>query len=126
MNKETFMSLIRTLLTSIGVFIIGKNLLGNPIDHSVVEMLIGIAMSLTSVIWSLLDKTIAIEMLQSFIRQVIVGIGGLLLAKGYTTPEKIEAILGVATAVLPLLYSVLSRKKTEAIKSGEVPLSVLK
>ena len=126
MTKETLLSLVRTLLTSIGVFFIGKNLLGIVVDSSTVEIIVGIVMSAVSVVWSIYDKTVAIEAVQSFIRQLIVGIGGLLLAKGYITPEKIEAILGVATALLPLVYSILSRKKTDEIQAGNIPVENLK
>ena len=120
MNKETVFTLIRTLLTSVGVFLIGKNFLGAPIDQSVWQMLVGIIMSATSVIWGVMDKTIGLEMLQSFIRSAIVGLGGLLVAKGSLSPEKLESILGIVLAILPLLYSILSRKKSDGIAEGSI------
>jgi hypothetical protein len=120
MNKETVFTLIRTLLTSVGVFLIGKNFLGAPIDQSVWQMLVGIIMSATSVIWGVMDKTIGLEMLQSFIRSAIVGLGGLLVAKGSLSPEKLESILGIVLAILPLVYSILSRKKSDGIAEGSI------
>jgi hypothetical protein len=120
MNKETVFTLIRTLLTSVGVFLIGKNFIGSPIDQSVWQMLVGIIMAGVSVVWGILDKTIGLEMLQSFIRSVIVGLGGLLVAKGSMTPEKLESILGIVLAVLPLIYSILSRKKSDGINEGSI------
>jgi len=59
-------------------------------------------------------------MLQSFMRSAIVGLGGLLVAKGSLSPEKLESILGIALAVLPLLYSILSRKKSDGIADGTI------
>ncbi len=120
MNKETVFTLIRTLLTSVGVFLIGKNFLGSPIDQSVWQMLVGVIMAGVSVIWGIMDKTIGLEMLQSFIRSAIVGLGGLLVAKGSMTPEKLESILGIVLAVLPLIYSILSRKKSDGIAEGSI------
>jgi hypothetical protein len=120
MTKETVFTLIRTLLTSVGVFLIGKNFLGSPIDQSIWQMLVGVIMSGVSVVWGIMDKTIGLEMLQSFIRSVIVGLGGLLVAKGSMTPEKLESILGIVLAFLPLVYSILSRKKSDAIMEGSI------
>ena len=126
MNKDTILSLIRTLLTSVGMFLLGKNLLGSPIDPSTWQMIVGVTMSAASVAWGILDKSIAIEMVQSFIRSAIIGFGGLLVAKGSLSPEKLESILGIAMALLPLLYSILSRKKTAGIEDGTIKLSTLK
>jgi hypothetical protein len=120
MNKETIYTVLRTLLTSVGVFLIGKNFMGSAIDQSVWQMLVGVIMAAVSVVWGIMDKTIGIEMLQSFIRSAIVGLGGLLVAKGSLSPEKLESILGIALAVLPLLYSILSRKKSDGIADGTI------
>lgn len=126
MNKETIFTIARTLLTSVGVFLIGKNFMGSQIDQSMWQMLVGIAMSAFSVVWGVWDKTLGIEMLQSFIRSAIVGLGGLLVAKGTLTPEKLESILGIALAVLPLVYSILSKQKSGEIKEGSITPDALK
>ena len=126
MNKETIFTLLRTILVSVGVFLVGKNFMGSPIDQSVWQMLVGIIMSGLAVVWGILEKSLAIEMLQSFIRSAIVGLGGLLVAKGTMTPEKLESILGIALAVLPLLYSIVSRKKSDAIVEGAIRPDSLK
>ena len=126
MNKETIFTIARTLLTSVGVFLIGKNFLGQAIDQSLWQMLVGIAMSAFSVAWGIWDKTLGLEMLQSFIRSAIIGVGGLLVAKGTLSPEKLESILGIALAVLPLLYSLLSKKKSGDLANGAIEPSVLK
>lgn len=126
MNKETILSLIRMFMTSIGMFMFGKNILGQPIDNSIWEMIIGVVMAGVSVVWGILDKNVAIEMLQSFIRSAIIGFGGLLVAKGSLSPERLESILGVAMSLLPLLYSILSRKKTGDLDNGKLTIQELK
>lgn len=126
MNKETIFTLLRTVLVSVGVFLVGKNFLGSPIDAVMWEMLVGIAMSGLAVLWGILDKDLPIEMLQSFIRSAIVGLGGLLVAKGSLSPEKLESILGIVLAILPFIYSVISRKKSDAIVEGAVQPEKLK
>ena len=126
MNKETIYTIARTLLTSVGVFLIGKNFMGQQIDQVMWQMLVGIAMSAFSVVWGIWDKTLGIEMLQSFIRSAIIGFGGLLVAKGSLTPEKLESILGIALAVLPLVYSILSKKKSTELANGTIEPNALK
>lgn len=126
MNKETIFTIARTLLTSVGVFLIGKNFLGQAIDQVLWQMLVGIAMSAFSVVWGIYDKTLGLEMLQSFIRSAIIGLGGLLVAKGSLSPEKLESILGIALAVLPLVYSILSKKKSTELAEGYIEPSALK
>ena len=126
MNKETIFTIARTLLTSVGVFLIGKNFLGQAIDQVMWQMLVGIAMSAFSVAWGMYDKTLGLEMLQSFIRSAIIGLGGLLVAKGSLSPEKLESILGIALAVLPLVYSLLSKKKSTELAEGTLEPSALK
>ena len=126
MNKETIFTIARTLLTSVGVFLIGKNFLGQAIDQVLWQMLVGIAMSAFSVAWGMYDKTLGLEMLQSFIRSAIIGLGGLLVAKGSLSPEKLESILGIALAVLPLVYSILSKKKSTELADGYIEPSALK
>jgi hypothetical protein len=126
MNKETLMSLLRTFLTSFGVFLLGKNLLGAAIDQSVWQMVVGVVMAGVSVVWGIFDKTVGIEMLQSFLRSAIIGFGGLLVARGSLSPEKLESILGIVMSILPLLYSMLSRKKTNNLVNGTLSLEELK
>lgn len=126
MNKDTTLSLLRTLMTSFGIFLLGKNLLGSEIDQSIWQMVVGVTMAGVSVIWGVFDKTVDIEMLQSFIRSAIIGFGGLLIARGSLSPEKLESILGIVVSILPLLYSMLSRKKTNQIAAGEILIEDLK
>ena len=126
MNKETLMSLLRTFLTSFGIFLLGKNLFGSVIDQSVWQMVVGVTMAGVSVIWGIFDKTVGIEMLQSFLRSAIIGFGGLLVARGSLSPEKLESILGIVMSILPLIYSMLSRKKTNDLVNGTLSLEELK
>ena len=126
MNKETLMSLLRTFLTSFGIFLLGKNLFGSVIDQSIWQMVVGVTMAGVSVVWGIFDKTVGIEMLQSFLRSAIIGFGGLLVARGSLSPEKLESILGIVMSILPLLYSMLSRKKTNHLVNGTLSLEELK
>jgi hypothetical protein len=69
---------------------------------------------------------LGIEMLQSFIRSAFVGFGGLLVAKGQLSPGTLESVIGVITAILPAIYSFLSRKKSQEIAKGSIIVEALK
>ncbi len=126
MDRKTIETLLRTAMTSLGVFMLGKNLLGTAIDASVWQMVVGTAMSLLAVVWGVLDKNLGIEMLQSFIRSAFVGFGGLLVAKGQLSAGTLESVIGVITAILPAIYSFLSRKKSQEIAKGAIIVEALK
>jgi hypothetical protein len=118
--------MIRALMTAIGFFLMGKNLLGNPVDQVMMEMLSGVVLAGVSVYWGIVDKTVTIEAWQSFLRQLIVGVGGLLIAKGRISAELLNDILGAALAIIPVLYSVLSRQKSNNLAQGWINTTELK
>lgn len=126
MNRSTIETIVRGLLTAVGTFLIGKNLLGSPIDDVIWEMVAGCVMSGVGIIWGVVDKSLSIEMLQSFIRSTIVGFGGLLVAKGTITPEKLESYLGIALALLTIVYSITSKAKSAQIAGNKLDVEALK
>lgn len=120
MTRQTLETITRSILMSIGTFMIGKNLLGSEINPDIWEMVVGSIMSAMAIIWGVLDKNLSIEMLQSFIRSMFVGFGGLLVAKGDLSAEALESYLGIAMAILTIVYSISSRKKNNLLVDGEL------
>jgi uncharacterized membrane protein YcaP (DUF421 family) len=125
-TKETLFSLLRAAFTLIGSFLIGKHILGGVADSTTIELIIGIAMSAASLVWSVLDKTATVEVWQTVLRQIVTTIGGILIANGKLQPEKLEVYVGLLTALVPFLDSILNRKKTTAISNGTLLVSKLK
>lgn len=126
MNKEQILSLVRTILSAAGAFFIGKYLLGNEVDESLLELIVGAIMTLASIVWSIVDKSATLEKLESGVRQVIIVAGGLLVSAGKLDAEKLETYVGLAVALTAFLWSTLGKKKTAAISSGKVDVSNLK
>lgn len=120
MTRQTLETITRSILMSLGTFIIGKNLLGSEITPDLYEMVVGSVMSGVAILWGILDKNLSIEMLQSFIRSMFVGFGGLLVAKGDLSAEALESYLGIAMAILTIVYSISSRKKNNLLVDGEL------
>jgi hypothetical protein len=126
MQKETLFSLIRTVLMAVGAFFIGKNLLGSAIDSSTLEVIVGSTMSLISIVWGIVSKELGIEMVQSALRSILTGIGGLFVAAGKLSGDTLNAIIGLIAAIAPLLQSILARKKSSGIVQGKIDPAQLK
>lgn len=125
MTKEQIISIIRTLLTGIGAFFIGKSLFGVSISDNLVSLIGGGVAVLGSFIWSIVDKSLALEGFQAAIKQVITAIGGILAALGKST-ESFESISGALLPVITLIYTFLSQKKSAQIANGSIAIQDLK
>ena len=126
MNKDRIFAILRTLLSIGGALLLGHNIFGHAIDESLWQEITGGAMGAASIVLSVLDKTITLEMIQGALRQALSFVGGLLIASGKLTAENMNTWLGVITALVPFIYAGLSRKKTQAIDTGQVSITQLK
>jgi hypothetical protein len=126
MNKQSFLSLLRVVLTAVGAYLIGRDLFGSPIDSSVWDQIIGAVLTVASIVWGIKDKTATIEMVQSGVRSVLVVIGGMLVASGKIKAELLTALLGIAAIIIPWIQSGVSRKKVDDIKAGKIAVADLK
>jgi Ca2+/Na+ antiporter len=119
-------SIIRTILTLVGSYLIGHNLFGTSVNESLWQEISGGIMVLVGIVMSILDKTISIEKVQGALRHIVLVAGGLLIAKGVVTPAQIEMYIGLATALVPVVYGWLSKKKSQQVASGDIPVQHLK
>lgn len=126
MTKETFIIIFKAVLTVGGSYLLGINLWGQIVDNSILQIIIGIALSGASIAWSIFDKSYTIESIQAFIRQTVLFVGGLLIAAGKITPERLDVYLGAILAIIPVLQSYLSKKKAQDLKEGELQVNRLK
>jgi hypothetical protein len=120
MTRETVIIIIKALLTVVGSWLIGQNFIGQPIDQNMLEIIGGVIMSGVSIFWSIRDKSYTIESLQAFIRQVVLFVGGLLIAANKLTPDRLEGILGLMLAVIPIVQSYTSKRKAQKLQEGEI------
>lgn len=123
MTKETFVIILKAALTVLGSWLMGKNLFGHPIDQSFIEIITGIAMAAFSIAWSIYDKSYSIESIQATVRQAVLLAGGFLISTGKITPERLDAVLGVLLALIPVLQSYLAKKKVAQIQQGKIAIS---
>lgn len=118
MSQQVWLSLLRTVLTAFGAFLIGKNIFGAPVDDVLWQSIVGAILAVVSIIWGFKSKTNTLESLQSGLRSVIVVFGGLFVASGKISSGTLESIAGFVLAALPFVYSILSKNKTAMIASG--------
>lgn len=120
MNKDVFLSLLRTVLTAGGAWMVGHNILTTTIDTSLWQEIVGAIILVGSTIWGVIDKTTTIEAIQSAIRSILAVGGGILVAAGKISGDKLEAIGGMIIPILTFIYSYSSKKKNEMIADGKL------
>jgi nitric oxide reductase large subunit len=125
MDKTTIVAVIKNALALIGSFLIGKELFGAAVDESLWQIIAGAIMLLISFVMSFASNLVTKEKFQDAIRVLIVGIGGALVAGGWVEPAKLEMWIGAITAIAPMIYEWISRKKSQEIAKGEIPVQQL-
>lgn len=133
MTQDTILSIIRSILTLVGTYLVGHNLFGLAVDSTSWQIWVGAAVALGSIIWGIVSKSAGIEQIQSAVRSIIISIGGLFVAAGKLNGNTLDAILGLITAILPVIQSYTSKLKVQqmaagtlvpAIKAGTEPANV--
>jgi len=126
MSKENVVTLIRALLTVVGSFFVGKVLAGHTIDTQLWQLIGGAVLTVISTVWGIFDKSIAVEAAESVVRQVALAVGGVLVALGKLSPDNLQTYIGVIAALLPVILSFLSKKKSVQLATGKIEAGQLK
>jgi hypothetical protein len=108
MTKEQKLSLIRHSLSAIGGILIAIGI-GNP---GLFTELIGLAMSVAGVVFSIIDKTATVSMVSGAARQILTALSGYLSAKFVITPDTIDAIVSIVSVVLATTLGMTDKVET--------------
>lgn len=125
MQEPKVFPLIRSVLVLLGSYLFGRNLFGHKLDEAIWQEIVGAVMVVFSFYWSFKTKTLTIEIFQSSILKVVMVAGALLVSSGKVTGDTLNGIIAILTAVIPLVYSYLSKKKSVGIETGKIPVSAL-
>jgi hypothetical protein len=115
-----------TILTILGTFVIGHNLLGATINESLWQEIGGASTVVVALVMTVYNHTVTIEAIQAGIHRVVEVVGTLLVASGRMTSETLVTILGVITAITPVIYKYYSVKKTQQLAAGTIAIEDLK
>lgn len=120
MSQESVYSLIRSVLTFVGSYIIGHAIFGVAITSTVWDVIGGSVISLIGIVWGIVEKTATVDSVSSAIRSVFISIGGVLVAAGKVSQNSLNQIEGIATAALPIIQSWISRSVVKQIATGSL------
>jgi hypothetical protein len=118
MNTSTLGSLVRALLTLIGTFLIGKTIFGHPLLGPTWDTITGGMLTAGSIGWSIYNGTATEETLESLVRQLLQGAGGLLVGSGLLNSSELAAITSFVILSVPIVWGYLSKAKTAKIANG--------
>lgn len=125
-TQSKITDVIKALMTAFGAWLLGRNLFGQEITENGWQEFSGVVLAVTSMVWSVLSKTLTIEMVQSTVRQFITFAGGLLLAYGTLQTRDLVLILALVPTISPLIYSWLSKIKSNKLAKGDITIQQLK
>lgn len=126
LNKDKVFTIIRIVISIVGSILLGQNIGEVQVDQNFIQMALGIALGLAAMVWSFIDQTSTIEAFQATLMQTFLFVGGLLVASGAVDPEKLETWGGIVAMLGSVIYPILSRKKSQAVAEGKIPIEALK
>lgn len=126
MNKETSLIFVRALMTALGSWLIGNYFMGSQLTPELWQIILGIILSGVSVFWSVKEKTVNEEIVNSFVRQVVSFFGGLMVASGKITPERLDSLTGLILVIVPIILSYFEKKKSTRLANRQITISKLK
>lgn len=119
-TRTEIFAILRSLLSAAGAYLLGVNVFGIKVDASVWQEVVGGIMALAGIAFSVLDKSLTVEMIAAFIRQTITVGGGLLVAAGKIRGEVIVSLLAIIPMVAPYVQGILLRIKISGLQSGKI------
>lgn len=120
MTQDNLLSSLRAVLILVGSYLVGHNVFGHAVDSSTWQIIAGAVVTVASTWWGIAAKTTTIEGVESAVRSIITSVGGLFVSAGVLSGDNLNAILGLVTALAPLLQSMLSKSKNQQIATGAV------
>lgn len=125
MSKESWLSILRIVLTAVGSYVAGKSFLGATIDNNLWLGIAGALVTAASITWGLIDKTVNNERLQSGLRSIVLTFGTLLVGSGVIKDEVLQSALGIISIAIPTASSEVTKRTNKNIATGETRIADL-
>jgi len=104
---------------------LGKNLFGATLDPAIWQEVTGVILMIVSLVWTIKSKALTVEILQSVILKVVMVAGTIWVSSGSVSGDFLDKIVMAVTVVLPIVYSIIAKKKSTDIATGDIPLHKL-
>lgn len=125
MTKESWLSILRHVLTAAGAYVAGKSFLGSTIDDNLWLGIAGSVVTAASIIWGIVDKTVNNEMLQSGLRSIVLTFGTLLVGSGVIKDEVLQMALAIISIAIPVSLSESAKRTNKNVAVGETRIADL-
>lgn len=125
MAQDTFLGYLRTAMNIIGSLLIGHVVFGHAVDNTVLESVIGGALSVSSTIWGVAVKTATLDMVSSSLSKVITFAGGLAVEKGIITGATLVAVMGATPLIAAEIMKRVQRQQNQNVATGKTGVSDL-
>lgn len=124
MNTQTE-GIIRNVFTVLGAWLLGRNLFGATLEPALWQEITGTVIMIAAFVSALKSKELTIEKSQTVILKVIMVAGTICVSSGLITGEYLDKVIMSVTVLFPIIYSILSKKKSADIASGEISVKKL-
>lgn len=125
MSQNQVFSIIRNLAMVLGSWLVGRNLFGATLTPEVWQEVVGGIILLVTLYFTWKSHELTIELAQTLILKLVMSVGTVLIASGKITGEYLTKIIGTLTVLIPIIYSIISKKKSEKIAAGDISTSKL-
>lgn len=122
MNKESWLSILRTALKAVGSYVMGMSFLGSTIDNSLWLGIAGAIVTAATIIWGILDKSLKTEMLESGLRSIVLTFGTLLVGSGVIKDEVLQSVLAIISIAIPEGLSEAAKRTNKNVAIGKTPI----
>lgn len=122
LTKAIFLSIFKYALGFFGTFLISKNLPGFGVATTEsIGVIIGSIMTVAGLIWGFFDGSTNLEAWSSGIKTAIVGIGGLLVAAGKLSQDKLDALIALVVSLGPVIVSQMQKISNKQVTDPNKP-----
>lgn len=121
-TKSVGLSILKYSLAFFGTFLISKTIPGfGVVTTQTIGVVVGSLMTVAGLIWGFFDGSTNLEAWSSGIKTSIVGVGGLLVAAGLLSQDKLDALVALVVSLGPVIVSQMQKITNKQVADPNKP-----